>query len=62
MSKVGHIITAQSYIEFAVTAKADRKYDLIVRYANGSERYQSSNHEVIINEKPFGEISYPISG
>ena len=62
MSKVGRINTPQSYLEFAPTAKADGKHDLIVRFANGSERHQTSSHEVIINEKPVGEISYPNTG
>jgi len=62
MSKVGRINTPQSSVEFAVTAKAEGKHDLIVRYANGSERNQTSSHEVMINDKSVGEISYPNTG
>ena len=61
-TKVGHIDSPDSYVEFTVEAAAPGKRILSVRFGNGTSDKRVASHKVTVNDAAVGELTYPNSG
>ena len=61
-TKVGHIDTPESHVEFTVQATSAGKHIVSVRFGNGTSENRAANHRVSVNDMAMGELKYPNSG
>ncbi len=61
-AKVGYIDTPESHVEFRTEIHEEGRYNLSIRFGNGTAKKEVASHKLSVNGKPVSDVKYPNSG